>query len=82
LLEQIKQTSDKNTSFTMPSWLQPASGCSPWDLGTLPDFAGGLKIEFNMCPAMPLITGALSFLWVMCTFFACHDLVRRTTLGG
>ncbi len=77
----VKSTSDKDTSWgIVPSWLQH-SGCTPWDLGTLP-IGPGVPIQVDVCRVMPYVEAIMSFMWAAVTFLATLHMVFRVTTAA
>jgi len=78
ILGDIKDKSDKDTSWGVtPSWFVSAD-CEPWQFG---DFKG-TSIRIDYCPAVPYAKGATSFIWLVASFFATLAMVGRTVGAG
>lgn len=79
-IEGIQSKDGKDTSWgPLPAWFNNAS-CSPFDLGTIPVI--NVRILINICPFKDYVDGAMSFLWVVTTFFMVIAMVGRTTSGS
>lgn len=78
LLSSIQNKGDKDTSWSMPSWL-PASSCTAWNLGTLP--VVNVAITVDLCPLKTMIDGVISFFWLVGTFMAVLGMVSNVMMG-
>jgi len=81
MLDGLKSTADKDTSWgVVPSWMAHG-GCTAWNLGTLP-LGVGITLEIDVCRVMPYVEAVMSFLWAAFTFFATIAMVFRVTTAS
>lgn len=80
-ITSILDKSGKDTSFSMPGWLQPSSNCAAWNLGKLPEPIN-VDITIDFCSLKPYVEGVVSFLWIVGTFLACLGMVGRVMGTG